>query len=124
MNSLQSLPSPKNQTKIKIVIKSFETHLITNCIQKITQFFICLTTVGGRQLSNESIKTVELPKHIKRYTLLRSPHVNKKSREQFQRITFKKLLILSLSSVKANFFIKHLRHFEFYGVQLQLTIVS
>ena len=35
---------------------------------------------------------VPLPTRIERYTVLRSPHVNKKSREQFEMRTHKRLL--------------------------------
>ena len=35
---------------------------------------------------------VPLPTHIERYTVLRSPHVDKKSREQFEIRTHKRLI--------------------------------
>ncbi len=35
---------------------------------------------------------IPLPTRIERYTLLRSPHVNKKSREQFEMRTHKRLI--------------------------------
>ena len=38
---------------------------------------------------------VPLPVRIHRYTVLRSPHVNKKSREQFEIRSFKRLLEIS-----------------------------
>ena len=38
---------------------------------------------------------IPLPVKINRYTVLRSPHVNKKSREQFEIRTFKRLLEIS-----------------------------
>lgn len=38
---------------------------------------------------------VPLPVRISRYTVLRSPHVNKKSREQFEIRRFKRLLDIS-----------------------------
>lgn len=40
---------------------------------------------------------IPLPVKINRYTVLRSPHVNKKSREQFEVRTFKRLLEISES---------------------------
>ena len=39
-----------------------------------------------------SKSTIPLPTRISRYTVLRSPHVNKKSREQFEIRTHKRLL--------------------------------
>ena len=38
---------------------------------------------------------IPLPVRINRYTVLRSPHVNKKSREQFEIRSFKRLLEIS-----------------------------
>ena len=38
---------------------------------------------------------IPLPVRINRYTVLRSPHVNKKSREQFEVRSFKRLLEIS-----------------------------
>jgi small subunit ribosomal protein S10 len=35
---------------------------------------------------------IPLPTNIEKFTVLRSPHVNKKSREQFERRTHKRLL--------------------------------
>ncbi|MFN9634466.1 MAG: 30S ribosomal protein S10, partial [Erythrobacteraceae bacterium] len=35
---------------------------------------------------------IPLPTHISRYTVLRGPHVDKKSREQFEVRTYKRLL--------------------------------
>ena len=38
---------------------------------------------------------IPLPVRVNRYTVLRSPHVNKKSREQFEIRSFKRLLEIS-----------------------------
>ncbi len=38
---------------------------------------------------------IPLPTRIERYTVLRSPHVNKKSREQFEIRTHKRLIYIS-----------------------------
>ena len=43
---------------------------------------------------------IPLPTHKKIFTVLRSPHVNKKSREQFQLSSYKRLLDIYSSSSK------------------------
>ena len=43
---------------------------------------------------------IPLPTRIERYTVLRSPHVNKKSREQFKLCSYKRLLDIYSSSSK------------------------
>lgn len=41
---------------------------------------------------------IPLPRHIRRFTVLRSPHIDKKSREQFEKRIHKRLLyILNLT---------------------------
>jgi len=54
---------------------------------------------SARQIVDAAIRTgakvcgpVPLPTRIERYTVLRSPHVNKKSREQFEIRTHKRLI--------------------------------
>jgi ribosomal protein S10 len=39
-------------------------------------------------------KSITLPKKIQKFTVLRSPHVNKKSREQFETRLYKQIFIL------------------------------
>jgi small subunit ribosomal protein S10 len=41
-----------------------------------------------------------LPTHIKKYTVLRSPHVDKKSREQFEMRIHKRLIELNSTTAK------------------------
>ncbi|MGB1284321.1 MAG: 30S ribosomal protein S10, partial [Polaribacter sp.] len=43
---------------------------------------------------------IPLPTHKRIYTVLKSPHVNKKSREQFQLAAYKRLLDIYSSSSK------------------------
>jgi small subunit ribosomal protein S10 len=43
---------------------------------------------------------VPLPTRIERYTVLRSPHVDKKSREQFEVRTHKRLIYISEPTTK------------------------
>jgi small subunit ribosomal protein S10 len=42
-------------------------------------------------------KSIRLPKKIQKITVLRSPHVNKKSREQFETRLYKQVFILTSS---------------------------
>jgi small subunit ribosomal protein S10 len=42
---------------------------------------------------------IPLPTRIERYTVLRSPHVDKKSREQFEMRTHKRLIDITKASV-------------------------
>lgn len=58
----------------------------------------------------------------RKYTVLRSPHVHKKSREQFFLTEYH--LIFSIDSNDPYFLISILKTISFYGVQIKMTIKS
>ena len=62
--------------KIKIRLKAYEHKMLDDSIAKIIE----TTRRTGSTISGP----VLLPTQIKKYTVLRSPHVDKKSREQFE----------------------------------------
>ena len=71
----------------KINIKSFDSTVLeytTEKIKRMASLSGIITLVGP----------VRLPKKIKRWTVLRSPHIDKKSREQFEMITYRRMLII------------------------------
>jgi ribosomal protein S10 len=47
-----------------------------------------------------------LPKKITRFTVLKSPHVNKTARDQFEMITYKRLIILNIEVKEYSDFFK------------------
>ena len=78
--------------KIRIKLRSYDHRLIDKSAEKIVR----AVKVTGAVVNGP----IPLPteKHI--YTVLRSPHVNKKSREQFQQCTYKRLVDIFSSSSK------------------------
>ena len=77
---------------IHIQIKSFDASLLENVVKKI---------IINAKSSNATVSgPIPLPTHRERYTILRSVHVNKKSREQFEIRTHKRLIILSNANDK------------------------
>ena len=78
--------------KIRIKLKSYDHNLVDKSAEKIVK------TVK----STGAVVTgpIPLPTHKKIFTVLRSPHVNKKSREQFQLRTHKRLIEIYNSSAK------------------------
>jgi len=70
--------------KIRIILRSFDHRLIDKSIKNIIE--------AVKELGAKIIGPVPFPTKIKRYTILRSPHVNKKSREQFEIRTHKRLI--------------------------------
>ena len=78
--------------KIRIKLKSYDYNLVDKSANKIVK------TVKGTGAT--VIGPIPLPTHKKIFTVLRSPHVNKKSREQFQLFSHKRLLDIYSSSSK------------------------
>ena len=78
--------------KIRIKLKSYDYNLVDKSAEKIVK---TIKTTGA--IVNGPIP---LPTHKKIFTVLRSPHVNKKSREQFELNSFKRLLDIYSSSPK------------------------
>ncbi|KGA92525.1 30S ribosomal protein S10 [Leptospirillum ferriphilum] len=70
--------------KIRIRLKGYDYRLLDQSLLEI---------VSTAKRTGASVKgPIPLPTKIEKYTVLRSPHVDKKSREQFERRTHKRLL--------------------------------
>ncbi len=70
--------------KIRVRLRAFDAELIDQSAKSIVN----AVTRAGARVSGP----VPLPTKISKYTVLRSPHVNKKSREQFEMRTHKRLI--------------------------------
>jgi len=78
--------------RIRIKLQSYDHNLVDKSAEKIVK------TV--RSTGAVVTGPIPLPTHKRIFTVLRSPHVNKKSREQFQLATHKRLLDIYTSSSK------------------------
>lgn len=78
--------------KIRIKLKSFDHNLVDKSSEKIVK----TVRNTGAIVSGP----IPLPTRKKIFTVLRSPHVNKKAREQFQLSTYKRLLDIYSSTSK------------------------
>ena len=78
--------------KVRIKIKSFDHSLVDQSAEKIVK----TVRSSGAIVSGP----IPLPTHKRIYTVLRSPHVNKKAREQFQLANHKRLMDIYSSSSK------------------------
>jgi len=70
--------------KIRIRLKAFDYKLLDQSTREIVD--------TAKQTGAKVVGPIPLPTQISRYTVLRSPHVDKKSREQFEIRTHKRLL--------------------------------
>ena len=78
--------------KIRIKLKSYDHNLVDKSVEKIVK----TVKSTGAIVSGP----IPLPTHKRIYTVLKSPHVNKKAREQFQLCAYKRLLDIYSSSSK------------------------
>jgi small subunit ribosomal protein S10 len=72
------------QTKIRIRLKAYDSKVLDQSAREILD--------TARRTGASVAGPIPLPTKIHRYTVLRSPHVNKKSREQFEIRTHKRLM--------------------------------
>lgn len=72
--------------KVTIKVKAFEASLVDSATKKIVE--------AAKAEGAKVIGPIPLPTRRERFTVLRSVHVNKKSREQFEMRTHKRLVQL------------------------------
>ena len=73
--------------KIRIRLKAYDHRLLDQSVREIVE---TVRRTGGRVAG-----PIPLPTRIERFTVNRSPHVDKKSREQFEIRTHKRLIYIS-----------------------------
>jgi len=71
-------------TKIRIRLKAYDHKLLDQSASDIVD--------TASKTGAKVVGPIPLPTRINKYTVLRSPHVDKKSREQFEMRTHKRLL--------------------------------
>lgn len=132
-------------SQIHITIKSFELSSIQNTIAFIDKTHFIIQNKPENALNNihllkktslinkkkislplnikNTFKVISLPKTRKLFTVLRSPHVDKKSREQFEFSYYKKkILIENKNNQNTVLFLFLLKNSEFPGVELELSL--
>ncbi len=70
--------------KIRVKLKSFDHRLIDSAVKEIVE--------TAKRTGAEVRGPIPLPTKVSRFTVIRSPHVYKKSREQFELRVHKRLI--------------------------------
>lgn len=70
--------------KIRLTLKSFDHQLLDNAVKQIV--------LTAKRTGSNVLGPIPMPNKKKCFTVLRSPHVDKKSREQFELVTHKRIL--------------------------------
>ncbi len=73
--------------KIKIRMEAYDHELLDQSALDIVE--------SAKKTGARVSGPIPLPTRIERYTVLRSPHIDKKSREQFEIRTFKRLIYIT-----------------------------
>ena len=98
--------------KIRVRLRAFDAVLIDQSAKAIVQ----TVQKAGAKVSGP----IPLPTRINKVTVLRSPHVNKKSREQFEMRTHKRLIDINNPSKET---IDALGHLDLpSGVDIQIKL--
>ncbi len=76
----------KKKEGIKITLKAFDSNILDQAVQEI---------IGTVKRTGAVVKgPIPLPTNIKKFTVIRSPHIYKRSMEQFEIRSIKRLLII------------------------------
>ena len=70
--------------KIRLSLKSYDHQLLDNAVKQIV--------LTAKRTGSKVLGPIPMPNRKKIFTVLRSPHVDKKSREQFELITHKRIV--------------------------------
>ncbi|MBI4201024.1 MAG: 30S ribosomal protein S10 [Chloroflexi bacterium] len=88
---VSTAPSQTHRQRIRIILKAFDHRVLDQSAQHIVE----TAERAGAQVAGP----IPLPTSIKRFCVIRSPHVDKNSREHFELRTHKRLIdILSPTS--------------------------
>ena len=70
--------------KIRLTLKSYDHQLLDKSVKQIV--------LAVRRTGSQVVGPVPLPNRQRCFTVLRSPHIDKKSREQFELVTHRRVL--------------------------------
>ncbi|MGC0371831.1 MAG: hypothetical protein DGJ47_000532 [Rickettsiaceae bacterium] len=100
--------------RIKIKLKSFDYRSLEHATKEI---------VGAVKRTGADVSgPIPLPRKIERFTVIRGPHVDKKSREQFEIRTQKRLVIINYPTPQT---VESLRKVDLpAGVDVEMKLVS
>ncbi len=106
--------------KVHIYLKSFDNLYICTSLNQIVQIANYLQTFSDCKPPQ---KVISLPTLKKKFTVLRSPHIDKKSREQFEWTRYKKSIFLDFQKISVfSLFLFLLKNSTFPGVQIEINL--
>ena len=102
-------------TQLQLKLKSFDPYYIILTTEYITSILTFLNI--------QKIRQITFPAHIKKFTVIRSPHIDKNSREQFQLKKYKHLMeMYSVDEQEIVLLVDILKDAEFIGIEFEIRI--
>ena len=101
--------------EIQLKIKSFDPNYLNKCVSLIKNI---VNTLEIKEYSE-----VFLPNKFRKLTVIRSPHIDKKSREQFQSVTHQRSINLVIDNYKVGkLFLNMCKELHVIGVQMKISL--
>ncbi len=101
--------------QVQLKLKSFDPLYINQLVSLFDEILYTLETPDSKEIF--------IPSKLKKITVIRSPHIHKKSRDQFQIKTYKRSLVLSLANINSlHAFIEICKNLHVVGVQIHISI--
>nr|YP_008802548.1 ribosomal protein S10 [Monomastix sp. OKE-1]AGZ90201.1 ribosomal protein S10 [Monomastix sp. OKE-1] len=116
--------------KIQISLKAFEYCFVEKALHQLnTMISHASSHIESKTVSSSkpsAFSKYTLPLKVQRFTVIRSPHIDKKSRDQFEIRQYKVILNHSAdwSSDDLRLFLDNLKNARFYGVQMQIKLCT
>ncbi|MCC6740148.1 MAG: 30S ribosomal protein S10 [Planctomycetia bacterium] len=101
--------------KLRIRVEGYDHEVIDQSVTEIVD--------TAKKTGAKVVGPIPIPTRIERYTVLRSPHVDKKSREQFEIRTHKRVIDISEPTGKTMDALKNLNSLP-AGVNIRVKVLS
>ena len=109
------MATQQTQQVIRIRMEAYEHHVLDASALEIVE--------TAKRTGAKVAGPIPLPTRIERYTVLRSPHVDKKSREQFEIRTHKRVIDISEPTGKTMDALKNLNSLP-AGVNIRVKVLT
>jgi len=114
-----------NKNSLVIQLYSFNYKWLNKSLQQIKVLFTCFKK-HSIFAHNNMISVASFPSHVTSYTVIRSPHVDKRSGETYKKKTYKKIVVIDLTELKQRYLVESLLrsliHLNWVGVELKISM--
>ena len=106
----------RRQIKLHLLVKSYNYYYIKNTLLHLSK------TIQGWNLPLIDLKYIPLPQRKQKITVLKSPHVHKKAREQYELLKFSSCIQIITTQSQATLILLLLSYSCFPGVEIKYNI--